>query len=218
MFILRRLGFTSFIPEAAIVNYYHLDSTLSGHTDHSEEDLSAPLISISFGQSAIFLIGGQSKQVKPVPLLIRSGDVVIMSGASRLCYHGVPKIISPTGLQQVIPDCLEKIHLERLVGNCKGEPARCLTCVNDDGILSDSNIITTTNTGVVSIGSKRIRNEEDSNQITKLIKTDQLMVDSSICNNCHWLWINWEHFQSYLSYSRININVRQVGDITMKDK
>lgn len=27
-------------------------------------------------------------------MLIRSGDVVIMSGASRLCYHGVPRILS----------------------------------------------------------------------------------------------------------------------------
>ena len=35
-----------FIAEAAIVNYYHLDSTLSGHRDQSEMDLSIPLLSI----------------------------------------------------------------------------------------------------------------------------------------------------------------------------
>ena len=35
-----------FSAEAAIVNFYHLDSTLSGHTDHSERDLSLPLLSI----------------------------------------------------------------------------------------------------------------------------------------------------------------------------
>ena len=45
-FILKVIGFSTFVSEAAIVNYYHLDSTLSGHTDHSEYDLSAPLISI----------------------------------------------------------------------------------------------------------------------------------------------------------------------------
>ena len=28
------------------MNYYHLDSTLSGHTDHSEKDLSIPLLSV----------------------------------------------------------------------------------------------------------------------------------------------------------------------------
>ena len=42
VFILRH----RFNAEACIVNYYHLDSTLSGHTDHSEKDLSLPLLSI----------------------------------------------------------------------------------------------------------------------------------------------------------------------------
>ena len=42
------LGSDDFSAEAAIVNYYHLDSTLSGHTDHSEFDLKAPLISFRY--------------------------------------------------------------------------------------------------------------------------------------------------------------------------
>ncbi|XP_013774319.1 nucleic acid dioxygenase ALKBH1-like [Limulus polyphemus] len=93
VFVARILGFGNFQPEAAIINYYHKDSTLGGHTDHSEFDLSAPLFSFSFGQTALFLIGGNSKAVSPMPIFIRSGDVVVMSGASRLAYHGVPKII-----------------------------------------------------------------------------------------------------------------------------
>ncbi len=47
-YLLSTIGFKQFKAEAAIVNYYHLDSTLSGHTDHSEKDLEAPLISIRF--------------------------------------------------------------------------------------------------------------------------------------------------------------------------
>lgn len=35
-----------FKAEAAIINYYHSSSTLSGHTDHSEYNLTAPLLSI----------------------------------------------------------------------------------------------------------------------------------------------------------------------------
>lgn len=35
-----------FRAEAAIVNFYHPSSTLSGHTDHSEYNLSAPLLSL----------------------------------------------------------------------------------------------------------------------------------------------------------------------------
>ena len=41
-------GFPGFRAEAAIVNYYHFESTLSGHTDHSESDLTFPLISIRY--------------------------------------------------------------------------------------------------------------------------------------------------------------------------
>lgn len=39
------VGFREFTAEAAIVNFYHMDSTLSGHTDHSEMNKEAPLLS-----------------------------------------------------------------------------------------------------------------------------------------------------------------------------
>ncbi|CAH0625439.1 unnamed protein product [Chrysodeixis includens] len=87
------LGYTDFKAEAAIVNYYHMNSTLSAHTDHSEVNLEAPLFSLSFGQSAIFLIGGKDKSVEPSAILLNSGDVVVMSEEARLCYHAVPKIL-----------------------------------------------------------------------------------------------------------------------------
>lgn len=45
--------------------------------------------------SAIFLIGGHSLDEKPTAILVRSGDIIIMSKESRLCYHGVPKILLP---------------------------------------------------------------------------------------------------------------------------
>ncbi|ELU02911.1 hypothetical protein CAPTEDRAFT_191192 [Capitella teleta] len=91
------IGFPHFKAEAAIVNYYHLDSTLSGHTDHSEFDHISPLISISFGQTAVFLLGGLTKDIDPIALYLHSGDICIMSGECRLAYHAVPKILrTPT--------------------------------------------------------------------------------------------------------------------------
>ncbi|GAB0092209.1 AlkB [Sergentomyia squamirostris] len=87
------LSFRDFKAEAAIVNFYPQGSTLAGHTDHSEIDLKAPLFSISFGQGAIFLIGGYSKEDPATPIRLHSGDILIMSGASRLCYHAVPLIL-----------------------------------------------------------------------------------------------------------------------------
>ena len=78
------IGFDSFKPEAGIINFYHLNSTLSGHKDHSEKNLTVPLISMSFGNAALFLIGGQSKDIKPKAIALKSGDILIMSGESRL--------------------------------------------------------------------------------------------------------------------------------------
>lgn len=40
------------------------------------------------------MIGGRTKEICPVPIVVRSGDVVIMSGESRYCYHGVPHIFT----------------------------------------------------------------------------------------------------------------------------
>jgi alkylated DNA repair protein alkB family protein 1 len=64
--------------------------------------MKAPLISLSFGSSAIFLIGGQSKFIKPKAICISSGDVVVMSGESRLAYHAVPKIYKNNDLNLIL--------------------------------------------------------------------------------------------------------------------
>lgn len=86
------LGFENYKSEAAIINFYPIGSTLSAHTDHSEFFLTAPLFSVSFGQSAIFLIGGREKEENPSPILLNSGDVLVMSDESRLLYHAVPRV------------------------------------------------------------------------------------------------------------------------------
>merc|ERR1719150_3699373 len=80
-------------PEAAIVNFYPENSSLGGHTDHSEPNRQAPLLSFSFGLSAIFLCGGTTKETKPAAILLRSGDILIMTQEAREKFHGVPRII-----------------------------------------------------------------------------------------------------------------------------
>jgi alkylated DNA repair protein alkB family protein 1 len=95
------IGFSNYKAEAGIVNYYHLNSTLSGHQDYSEKNMKAPLISISLGNAAIFLVGGQSKAIRPSAVRLTSGDIVVMSGPARLAYHGVPKIIKDPSLDKV---------------------------------------------------------------------------------------------------------------------
>ena len=68
---------------------------MGGHLDDAEHTMEKPIVSISLGCSAIFLMGGITKDVRPIPVLVRSGDVVIMSEESRRCYHGVPCIFPP---------------------------------------------------------------------------------------------------------------------------
>ncbi|KAI0031696.1 hypothetical protein K488DRAFT_51500 [Vararia minispora EC-137] len=84
-------------PDAGIVNFYQTKDTLMAHVDRSEVCATSPLVSISLGNAAVFLIGGLTRDVPPVPILLRSGDVVIMSGpACRRAYHGVPRILENT--------------------------------------------------------------------------------------------------------------------------
>ncbi|XP_043552974.1 nucleic acid dioxygenase ALKBH1 isoform X2 [Chiloscyllium plagiosum] len=100
-------GFQQFKAEAGILNYYHFDSSLGIHVDESELDYSKPLLSFSFGQSAVFLLGGLKRQDPPLPMFIHSGDIVIMSGRSRLLYHAVPRVV-PNLEGKAIPSCLEQ--------------------------------------------------------------------------------------------------------------
>ncbi|KAH9926101.1 uncharacterized protein B0H18DRAFT_1006549 [Fomitopsis serialis] len=84
-------------PDAGIVNFYQTKDTLMAHVDRSEVCATSPLVSISLGCAAIFLIGGLTRDAKPSAILLRSGDAVIMSGpACRRAYHGVPRILEGT--------------------------------------------------------------------------------------------------------------------------
>ncbi|KAG8893582.1 hypothetical protein FRC01_013496, partial [Tulasnella sp. 417] len=75
-------------PDAGIVNFYQCKDTLMGHVDRSEVSSTTPLVSISLGNAAIFLIGGTTRDTKPLAVILRSGDVVIMSGPRcRRAFH-----------------------------------------------------------------------------------------------------------------------------------
>lgn len=132
------LGFENYHPEAAILNFYPIGSTLSAHTDHSEFYLESPLFSISFGQSAIFLIGGTEKEQEAIPILLSSGDVLVMSGESRLCYHAVPRVFCTN--QEPWNSNEEIINSEEL---CREDVESCLRSDEwkiFDNYLKDSRI------------------------------------------------------------------------------
>lgn len=82
-------GFAGFEPDACLINRYDPGTRLTLHQDRDEQDLSAPVVSVSLGLPAMFLFGGLSRRepVQRVPLA--HGDVVVWGGPQRLAFHGV---------------------------------------------------------------------------------------------------------------------------------
>ena len=87
-------------PSAGIINYYNCKDRLSPHRDVSEYNHEVPLVSLSLGSAGIFMIGGQKDEDEEpiVPILVRNGDLIVMSGKRRLAYHAVPKVFCQSHL------------------------------------------------------------------------------------------------------------------------
>ncbi|MDM9649878.1 alpha-ketoglutarate-dependent dioxygenase AlkB [Rhizobium sp. S163] len=83
-------------PEACLVNFYSDDAKMGLHQDKDEQDLSAPVVSISLGNTCLFRVGGLERTDKTMSFKLSSGDVVILGGQGRLCFHGVDRIYPAT--------------------------------------------------------------------------------------------------------------------------
>jgi DNA alkylation damage repair protein AlkB len=87
-------------PDLCIMNYYAAEARLGVHQDRDErpETIAAgiPIVSVSLGDAARFVIGGLTRKQPTSPLILRSGDVLVMGGPSRLRYHGVTRILPGT--------------------------------------------------------------------------------------------------------------------------
>ena len=83
-------------PEACLVNFYHGGAKMGLHRDEDEEDFSAPVLSLSLGDTAVFRIGGLERGGKTESFKLASGDVLVMGGPSRLCYHGIDRVLTGT--------------------------------------------------------------------------------------------------------------------------
>ena len=79
-------------PEACLVNFYQGGAKMGLHQDNDEEDFSAPVVSISLGDTAVFRIGGTTRGGKTSTLKLSSGDVLVMGGEARLCFHGIDRV------------------------------------------------------------------------------------------------------------------------------
>jgi DNA oxidative demethylase len=83
-------------PEACLVNFYTPDAKMGLHQDRDEEDFAAPVVSISLGDTALFRWGSTTRGGKTQSVKLASGDVLVMGGKARLCFHGIDKIYAGT--------------------------------------------------------------------------------------------------------------------------
>jgi alkylated DNA repair protein (DNA oxidative demethylase) len=83
-------------PQACLVNWYQPGARMGLHQDRDEHDFSAPVVSVSLGDTAKFRIGGPDRREPTRSFELASGDVLVMGGAARLAFHGVDRILSGT--------------------------------------------------------------------------------------------------------------------------
>ncbi|APO65720.1 DNA oxidative demethylase [Rhizobium gallicum] len=83
-------------PQACLINFYSDDARMGLHQDRDEQDLKAPVVSISLGNSCLFRIGGLSRTDRTQSVKLASGDTVVLGGEGRLCFHGVDRIYPAT--------------------------------------------------------------------------------------------------------------------------
>lgn len=87
-------------PDLCIMNFYAGPAKMGVHQDKDErpETIAAgiPIVSVSLGDAARFVFGGLSRRDPTSPMILRSGDVLVMGGPSRLRFHGVTRILPGT--------------------------------------------------------------------------------------------------------------------------
>ena len=152
-------------------------------------------------------MGGKTRQVRPQALLLHSGDIVIMSGESRLAFHGVPRVLPPPP-ETPLPECLSLAALERQQQEKEGmkhSNYSCCICAPIKAALhrhTDHHYDDTDDAGLCD--SRTHMNPPVSFPCCGPPKTD------TGCPSCQQLVSGWAQFVQYLSVSRINVNVRQV--------
>ncbi|RME15815.1 MAG: alpha-ketoglutarate-dependent dioxygenase AlkB [Alphaproteobacteria bacterium] len=79
-------------PDCCLVNLYRDGARMGLHQDRDEADFSQPVLSISLGDAALFRIGGPERRGPTRSVWLESGDVLALTGPSRLAFHGIDRI------------------------------------------------------------------------------------------------------------------------------
>ncbi|MFF3985482.1 alpha-ketoglutarate-dependent dioxygenase AlkB family protein [Streptomyces sp. NPDC001601] len=82
--------------DIALINFYDADARMGMHRD-ADEKSDAPVVSLSLGDTCVFRFGNRETRARPYQdVELRSGDLFVFGGESRLAYHGVPRVYPGT--------------------------------------------------------------------------------------------------------------------------
>jgi DNA oxidative demethylase len=108
LLVVNELAPADYVAENCLINFYRdgadekgklKPSHLGLHQDRTERNRTAPIVSISLGQTCVFQIGGLDRKDPVREVNLRSGDVVVMGGGltgARNALHGVKCLIPGT--------------------------------------------------------------------------------------------------------------------------
>ena len=84
-------------PDICLLNFYTGAGKLGLHRDRDERpetiEAGIPVVSISLGDSAKFMIGGLTRKNPLKTIILESGAAILFGGPSRLRFHGVSGIL-----------------------------------------------------------------------------------------------------------------------------
>nr|WP_306263571.1 alpha-ketoglutarate-dependent dioxygenase AlkB [Pararhizobium sp. IMCC3301] len=103
-------------PQACLINYYEPGAKMGLHQDRDETMFTAPVVSVSLGDTCRFRIGGVNRGGATQSFKLQSGDVLVMGGEQRLAFHGVDRIYPGTSTLLKAPGrinlTLRRVHEE----------------------------------------------------------------------------------------------------------
>ncbi|WP_207869364.1 alpha-ketoglutarate-dependent dioxygenase AlkB [Brevundimonas goettingensis] len=87
-------------PDACLVNLYREGAKMGLHQDRDEADHTAPVLSVSLGDTATFRIS-PAERGPTRTFRLTSGDVCALTGPARLARHGIDRVLE--GSSRLIP-------------------------------------------------------------------------------------------------------------------
>ncbi|HSI42679.1 MAG TPA: alpha-ketoglutarate-dependent dioxygenase AlkB [Xanthobacteraceae bacterium] len=90
----RALAECALEPEACLINWYDTAARMGLHQDRDEQELTAPVLSLSLGDTALFRVGGTARRDPTRSIRLASGDALVLGGPGRLAFHGIDRVIA----------------------------------------------------------------------------------------------------------------------------